>query len=142
MTQIRNETRLREPRDRSAGNRQFLSGTYTADGERITKNDPITGAHINSYGLHDTNRNTVYTPSVGFRAAGTDRFHHADRLGSTRALTDGAGRVDTVKSSACCSAFGQAQLQGPDGDHPTDHQFAGAWGYEREPSATGLRAIR
>ncbi len=91
---------MREARDRSAGNRQLLSATYTADGERITKSDPITGAHINSYGLHDTNRNTVYTPGVGFRAAGTDRFHHADRLGSTRTPTDGAGRVDTVKSKA------------------------------------------
>ena len=109
---------MREARDRSAGNRQLLSATYTADGERITKSDPITGAHINSYGLHDTNRNTVYTPGVGFRAAGTDRFHHADRLGSTRALTDGAGRVSTVKSKARYSAFGQAKLQGPNGDHP------------------------
>ena len=96
------------------------------------------GAHINSYGLHDTNRNTVHPPGVGFRAAATDRFHHSDRLGSTRALTDGAGRVDMGKSRARYSAFGQAQLQGPDGDHPTERQFAGAWSYEWEPSATGL----
>ena len=63
-----------------AGDRQLLSATYTADGERITKSDPITGAHVNSHGLHDTNRNTVYPPRARTRKRSlTTHLHSSER---------------------------------------------------------------
>jgi RHS repeat-associated protein len=126
--------RLREVREGMNG---LLSATYTADGERINRTDSVTGAHVSSFGLHDSNGNTTYTPGFAQRKNGSDRFFHSDWLGSTRYLTDGGL---AAPSAARYDAYGnRSALGGTDGPHPTDYQYAGAWGYEREAEeALGL----
>ena len=60
-----------------------------------------------------------------------ERFYHEDWLGSTRYLTDGAGGVPAM---ARYDAYGK-QTAGTNPSTLTDNQYAGAWGYEREPDA-------
>ena len=98
--------RLREARDRSAGNRQLMSASYTADGERITKSDPITGAHINSYGLHDTGRNTVFTP-------GQERGNSASQPAFIQANGGARASPQSLRSGARVGRFWPAELDEP-----------------------------
>lgn len=129
--------RLRSVNRRGAGG-NLLSATYTADGQRVTKTDAQTGAHTYSFGLHDTDKNTIHTPGLAQRKGGSDRFYHEDWLGSTRYLTDKTGKSAPTK--ARYDAYGvQSARAGTDPATTTEFQFAGAHGYEREPgNALGL----
>ena len=147
--------RLREVQDRpvGAGTAVALSARDTADGEHIEKADPFTVTKVSSFGLFDTKtirgtaEGTLHTLGVSFRkspdvnggtvgTAGQDRFFHSDQLGSTRHLTDGTGTGthSTTPSRMRFDAYGvPTQLDGADGWDATEYQYAGAWGYEREP---------
>jgi len=123
--------RLREVRENGA---TALSAQYAADGERITKTDAA-GSHVNSFRLHDSvGAGTTYTPGFAERKGAQDRFTSTDHLGSTRYLTDESGATPTA--ALRYDAYGlRSASGGTDPTHPTDHQYAGAWGYEREETA-------
>jgi len=81
--------------------------------------------------VHDSNANTSYTPGLAHRQGSADRFYHSDWLGSTRFLSDGTG-ID-FPSALRYDAFGRRSATGGvDPYHPSDFQFAGAWGYQTE----------
>ena len=112
---------------------EVFNATYAADGERVTKQDPQSGSHIFSHGLHDTAGDALYTGSFAQRKGGLDRYFHDDWLGSTRYLTDTAGATPT--SASRFDAFGSRSATG--GTDPADvtgFQYAGAHGYQREPA--------
>ncbi len=147
-----------QDRTTGGGTAVALSARYTADGERIEKSDPFTGTKISSFGLFDTKtkggvaEGTLHTPGISFRnglnvsggavgTTGTDRFFHTDQLGSTRHLTNGTGTgtYSTTPSRMRFDAYGlPTQLEGADGWDATEYQYAGAWGYEREPHGSRL----
>ena len=120
--------RLREVRENGA---TALSAQYAADGERVTKTDAA-GGHVNSFRLHDSaGAGTTYTPGFAERKGTQDRFTSQDHLGSTRYLTDESGATPTA--ALRYDAYGgRSASGGTDPAHPTDHQYAGAWGYQRE----------
>jgi RHS repeat-associated protein len=119
--------RLREVKE---GLTPVVTSSYASDGERVSKTDLATGVHVYSFGLFDSAGATVYTPGFAQRRGVTDRFFHDDWLGSTRYLTDSG---QAVTSAMRFDAYGaRSALGGTDGPHPTDYQYAGAHGYQRE----------
>lgn len=78
-------------RDVWEGTGSLFTAGYSGDGERLTKADAITGSHVYSYGLYDTNGDTYHTPGLVQRKNGVHRFYHEDQLGSTRYLSDATG---------------------------------------------------
>lgn len=105
-----------------------FTADYDGDGLRVSKWDFWTGSHDFSWGpgglLHDTSGPTTYTPGSGQRKNGTDRFHHADWLGSTRYLSDPAGTSEP--SVLRYDAFGlRTHTTGP--VHPSDFLWAAEW---------------
>jgi len=63
--------------------------TYAADGERITKSDFASGAHIYSFGLHDTAGNTVHTQ--GTRSGRTAPTASSTKTSSAQRVTSRTG---------------------------------------------------
>jgi len=119
------------------GANEVFRATYAPDGERVKKWDSESGPeHVYNYGLHDTNGDVFFTPGFGHQAGSGSpaRKYHADAQGSTRYLTNKAG--DAVSSSFRYDAYGQrTALGGTSSDtYPTEYQYAGAYGYQTEPT--------
>jgi len=125
--------RLLEAKESGAS---VFTAQYAVDGERVTKTDAVSGSHIYSYGLYDTNGGgTYHTPGLGHKEGTKVRKYHQDQLGSTRVLSDGPG--DTAVSVFRYDAYGQRTFLGGAGNdtYPTEYQFAGAHGYQSEPTS-------
>jgi RHS repeat-associated protein len=71
----------------------------------------------------------VLTPGLAQRSGSTDRFSHADWIGSARYLTDSTGNA--APSALRYDAYGcRTALAGP--AFPTEFEFVGKLGYESE----------
>jgi len=67
---------------------------------------------------------------------GTNKFYHADALGTTRAMTGSTGSVTDTKST---DAFGNTFTPGSSGTTPTPFGFAGQHGYQSDPDSGLMR---
>ena len=137
----------------SEGTWSRFTATYAADGERVSKTD-ITGTTTYNWGLLDENGAEwhMHSPGIGYR--GWDaafRYTHEDHLGSTRYIStnqpSGFPELhEDIKAALRYDAYGNVtQAAGDEIDGsataiipPARRQYAGAWGYEREPPANGL----
>jgi RHS repeat-associated protein len=72
---------------------------------------------------------------VSQRVNGTDRFFHTDWLGSTRYLSDSTG--NNFPSGMRYDGYGSRTSTGGSVAHPTDFQWAGGWGYQKEHADAG-----
>jgi RHS repeat-associated protein len=153
------DNRLRKVNDLLASGATVFTADYDGDGTRIKKQDMRGGAaqsHEYSYSpfglLWENNLSTIptsttttYTPGFGQRVqsggSSTDSFFQVDWLGSTRYVTDSTGQQTLAAQNYDAWGNRIAQALGSP-NHPTDLQWAGAWGYQREysngPTEPGL----
>jgi RHS repeat-associated protein len=115
-----------------------FEATYDASGLRTSKSDSYENAtHDYTWGpsgiVHDSaNGGTNFTPGLAERRGTTDKFVHGDWLGSTRYLSDSTG--NNTPNALRFDGYGRLSAsQG--GVHPTEFQWAGGWGYQREWSS-------
>ncbi len=125
------EGRPREAQNRLSGNATIFGADYDAGGQRVTKYDSVTGDHIYSHGLFDSNGTTYHTPGFGQKDSGGSQFYRHDAQGSLRRSMAYNG-VDQITAQRY-DAYGRRTWKTGTTD-PTEHQYAGAHGYEREPS--------
>jgi RHS repeat-associated protein len=116
-----------------------FTALYGADGLRTSKTDSYENAtHDYTWGpggiVHDTaNGGTTFTPGLAERRGSTDKYVHEDWLGSTRYLSDSTGLL--TPNALRFDGYGRLSAhQG--GTHPTEFQWAGGWGYQREWSSS------
>jgi RHS repeat-associated protein len=107
---------------------------HGGSGLRTIKRDRWTGTHNYTWQggsvLHDSKDDTVHTPGVSQRVNGTDRFFHTDWLGSSRYLSDSTG--NNFPSGLRYDGYGGRTSTGGSVAHPSDFQWAGGWGYQKE----------
>ncbi|MCX6369591.1 MAG: hypothetical protein NTX57_23230 [Armatimonadetes bacterium] len=117
--------------------------SYNGLGQRVGKSGGASASYIlsddsiDSEVLSDGAASFVHGASglVSENRGGTDKFYHADALGSVKTLTDGSGSVTDSRST---DAFGMVVTTS--GSTPTPFGFAGNHGYQQD-SETGLMRL-
>jgi RHS repeat-associated protein len=72
---------------------------------------------------------------VSQRSNGVDRFFHTDWLGSTRWMSDSTG--NNFPSGMRYTGYGERSATAGSVAHPSDFQWAGGWGYQKEYADAG-----